>query len=150
MSYAAYRSVRQIRQPKGLMASLALPQELVGAHHLIVAGMAPSIVNELAALLGCDVKIVCQLVGIDRSTVTRKRTAAALLSRAQSARIYSFVSVMEAAESLFEGDRGKALEWLNKPARALGGNPPATFLTTSVGAQAVIDLIGQIEHGVVV
>ena len=39
MSYAAYRSVRQIRQPKGLMASLALPQELVGAHHLIVAGM---------------------------------------------------------------------------------------------------------------
>jgi hypothetical protein len=30
MSYAAYRSVRQIRQPKGLMASLALPQELVG------------------------------------------------------------------------------------------------------------------------
>ena len=31
MSYAAYRSVRQIRQPKGLMASLALPQELVGA-----------------------------------------------------------------------------------------------------------------------
>ena len=72
MSYAAYRSVRQIRQPKGLMASLALPQELGGAHHLIVAGMAPSIVNELAALLGCDVKIVCQLVGIDRSTVTRK------------------------------------------------------------------------------
>jgi putative toxin-antitoxin system antitoxin component (TIGR02293 family) len=57
---------------------------------------------------------------------------------------------MEAAESLFEGDRGKALEWLNKPARALGGNPPATFLTTAVGAQAVIDLIGQIEHGVVV
>lgn len=54
MSYAAYRSVRQIRQPKGLMASLALPQELVGAHHLIVAGMAPSIVNELVT---ADVKM---------------------------------------------------------------------------------------------
>ena len=134
MSYAAYRSVRQIRQPKGLMASLALPQELVGRIISLWAGMAPSIVNELAALLACDVKIVCQLVGIDRSTVTRKRTAAALLSRAQSARIYSFVSVMEAAESLFEGT-GEGAWWLNKPARALGGNPPATFLTTAVGAR---------------
>ncbi|MFQ2782283.1 antitoxin Xre/MbcA/ParS toxin-binding domain-containing protein [Aeromonas caviae] len=34
------------------------------------------------------------------------------------------------------------------PARGLGGVAPATLLTTQMGVQAVIDLVGRIQHGV--
>ncbi|WP_327786773.1 MbcA/ParS/Xre antitoxin family protein [Aeromonas caviae] len=32
--------------------------------------------------------------------------------------------------------------------RGLGGVAPATLLTTQMGVQAVIDLVGRIQHGV--
>lgn len=151
MSDTVYRPrVYQHSQAKGIMISLALPREPLEAHYLIVAGMVPSIVNELATLLNCDTKTVCQVAGIGRSTFARKIKSAALLSQGQSACVYMFAKVMDAAESLCQGDREKAFEWLNTPARAFGGKLPATFLTTAVGAQAVMDLIGQIEHGVVI
>ena len=42
----------------------------------------------------------------------------------------------------------KAVSWLNRTAWGLGGVAPATLLTTQMGVQAVIDLVGRIEHGV--
>ncbi|WP_429114309.1 antitoxin Xre/MbcA/ParS toxin-binding domain-containing protein [Aeromonas rivipollensis] len=41
-----------------------------------------------------------------------------------------------------------ALSWLHRPAWSLGGVAPADLLTTSMGVQAVVDLVGQVEHGV--
>jgi len=57
-------------------------------------------------------------------------------------------SVLEAAIALFEGDRTAADRWLTTPAWALGGVTPASLLGTPDGRQAVLDLIGQIEHGI--
>ncbi|WP_429107338.1 antitoxin Xre/MbcA/ParS toxin-binding domain-containing protein, partial [Aeromonas veronii] len=45
-------------------------------------------------------------------------------------------------------DTAKALSWLNRPAWGLGGVAPATLLTTDMGVQAVIHLVGRIQHGV--
>ena len=47
-----------------------------------------------------------------------------------------------------EDDALRALSWLHRPARGLGGVAPATLLTTQMGVQAVIDLVGRIQHGV--
>ncbi len=68
----------------------------------------------------------------------------------ESDRVYRIASVMEAAEQLFEGDHGAALRWLKEPAKALGGIPPLDYLDTEVGADTVRDLIGRLEHGVVI
>ncbi|WP_324041877.1 MbcA/ParS/Xre antitoxin family protein, partial [Aeromonas caviae] len=54
----------------------------------------------------------------------------------------------DAALSLQEDDALRALSWLHRPARGLGGVAPATLLTTQMGVQAVIDLVGRIQHGV--
>jgi uncharacterized protein (DUF2384 family) len=51
--------------------------------------------------------------------------------------------VLEAAIKLFGGDEAEAINWLNKPALALGGNKPV-----DANKADALKLIGQIEHGV--
>ncbi|MCT5031075.1 MbcA/ParS/Xre antitoxin family protein [Pseudomonas aeruginosa] len=51
--------------------------------------------------------------------------------------------VLEAAIKLFGGNEAEAINWLNKPARALGGVKPV-----DAKAEDVYRLINQIEYGV--
>lgn len=46
------------------------------------------------------------------------------------------------------GDRQEAMRWLGTPVRALNFAPPISLLATSDGAKRVIDVLGQMEHGV--
>lgn len=149
MSYAAYNPGTDT-SAKGVLALLSLPREPLEAHNHIVAGISPQTVTKIAEMLGADTKTICMVAGIDRTTLSRKAKSAALLSQDQSARVYWLAQVLDAASSLNEGDWAKTMRWLRKPAWGLGNKPPAELLTTAAGAQAVIDLIGQIEHGVAV
>lgn len=51
--------------------------------------------------------------------------------------------VFEAAIKLFGGNEAEAINWLNKPALALGGVKPVEANNADV-----LNLIAQIEHGV--
>ena len=62
--------------------------------------------------------------------------------------MYGVVLALDAALSLQENDAVMALSWLHRPAWSLGGVAPADLLTTPMGVQAVVDLVGQVEHGV--
>lgn len=57
-------------------------------------------------------------------------------------------SVMAAAIALYEGDEVRAIQWLHKPARSLGGISPIDYLDSPEHVQEVLDIIGRIEHGV--
>ena len=46
------------------------------------------------------------------------------------------------------GSDDKARRWMFKPSRALGGEIPIRLLDTDIGANAVFDELGRIEHGV--
>ncbi|AFT68843.1 hypothetical protein B5T_00558 [Alloalcanivorax dieselolei B5] len=63
---------------------------------------------------------------------------------------YRFAEVLKAATDLFEGDKARARQWLLNPVRGLGGRRPIEMLATSAGAEAVLNLIGRLEHGVAV
>nr|WP_272938935.1 antitoxin Xre/MbcA/ParS toxin-binding domain-containing protein [Aeromonas veronii] len=64
-------------------------------------------------------------------------------------RVYGVVQALNAAAlSLNKNDTAKALSWINRPAWGLGGKRPAEVLSTALGAQAVIVLVGRIQHGV--
>ncbi|WP_265177336.1 MbcA/ParS/Xre antitoxin family protein [Aeromonas veronii] len=45
-------------------------------------------------------------------------------------------------------DTAKTMRWLTRSAWGLGGEKPADVITTPMGAQAVIDLVGRIRHGI--
>ena len=131
-----------------LLDPLGVPREALSAHLWIVAGVPADIIHKLAALVETDVGVICKLAGISHSTVTRRLRADTPLSISQGVRVYGVVLALDAALSLQENDAVMALSWLHRPVWGLGGVVPADLLTTPMGVQAVIDLVGQVEHGV--
>ncbi|MFM4891255.1 antitoxin Xre/MbcA/ParS toxin-binding domain-containing protein [Aeromonas caviae] len=93
---------------------------------------------------------ICRLAGISRSAVARKLRIEAPLSISQGTRVYGVVQALDAVLSLHEHDTTRAISWLSRPAWGLGGIAPAEVLTTQMGVQAVVDLVGRIRHGVCV
>ena len=124
------------------------------AHSQIANGLTTDVIAELNRQLEMDVAFLCRVMGIDRTTFQRRAKNAdptkRTLNSEQSAKVYLFVKAMDAAIGLFEGNKQKALAWLGKPARSLGMVCPIDMLSTPAGVEAVLDLVGQIEHGVVI
>lgn len=54
--------------------------------------------------------------------------------------------IFKEAVDLFEGDSKEAKPWLWDPNKALSGEAPIVHAETSIGAEQVSNLIGQIEH----
>ncbi|WP_393935439.1 antitoxin Xre/MbcA/ParS toxin-binding domain-containing protein [Aeromonas rivipollensis] len=131
-----------------LFSSLGIPNDPLGAHLWIVAGVAPSIIHRLAELMNTNAGLICRLAGISRSPVARKLKMDIPLSTAQGTRIYGVVQALDTALSLHEYDTTRALSWLHRRDWGLGGVAPAQLLNTPMGVQAVIDLVGRIQHGV--
>ncbi|WP_429148189.1 antitoxin Xre/MbcA/ParS toxin-binding domain-containing protein [Aeromonas veronii] len=148
MPYATYHPSSDAVTPNRLLEGLGIPRDPLGAHQWIVAGVLPDILYRLAELMKTDVRIVCQWAGISRSTLTRKLRMAAPLSISQGARVYGVAQALDAALVFHRNDTVKTLSWLNRTAWGLGGVAPAKLLATSMGVQAVVDLVGRIRHGV--
>lgn len=148
MSLSVYQPSTQASSAPTLMTTLNIPQDPLSAHLWIIAGVAPSIIHRLAELMSTDAGLICRLAGISRSTVARKLRIGATLSISQGARVYGVVQALDAALSLNKNDTAKALSWLNRPAWGLGGVAPAELLKTPMGVQAVVNLVGRIQHGV--
>lgn len=65
----------------------------------------------------------------------------------ESAKVLRVARVVHRAIAVFE-NRAKALDWLKFPNRAFGWASPLSLLNTDLGAEAVLDTLGRIEHGV--
>ena len=63
-------------------------------------------------------------------------------------RYYRAIKVVQHATTLL-GSMTTTLEWLRSPQRALGFRVPLELLATEPGAEAVEDLLGRIEYGVI-
>ncbi|MFM4811867.1 antitoxin Xre/MbcA/ParS toxin-binding domain-containing protein [Aeromonas dhakensis] len=133
---------------KTIFDSLGIPSDPLGAHLWIVAGVAPGSIHRLAELMSADIGLICRLAGISRHTVARKLRIGAPLSISQGARVYGVVQALDVVLSLHRNNAARALSWLHRPAWGLGGVAPAALLTTDMGVQAVIHLVGRIQHGV--
>ena len=84
---------------------------------------------------------------ISIATLTRRKKQGKL-SPVESDKIYRLMTILNAAESLFDGDRKKALDWCRKPAIGLGNQKPINFADTTAGQDEVLNYIDRIEHGV--
>ena len=149
MSFSVYRPQQQAI-PRSLLLTLNLPETLAEAHGRISDGLSTSLVQKMASIASLDEATLCRMAGIDRNTYNRRlNSSGKIFSAEQSGRIYMLVRVLSAASKLFEGDTKRMAEWLNTPAKGLGGKKPADLISTPAGAEAVINLIGQIEYGVI-
>ena len=61
-------------------------------------------------------------------------------------KVVGIQEVVKAAEECF-GNPTKAVNWLTEPKRMLGGDTPLKHACTVVGAQKVLGVIVNIDHG---
>lgn len=149
MSVTVYKPQKQPVE-RSLLLSLNLPETLPEAHSRITHGLSATLLKQTASLSTFDEAWLCRLAGIDRNTYNRRvKSSEQTFSADQSGRIYMLIRVLSVASKLFNGDMKRAAEWLDTPAKALAGKKPSELTSTVVGAEAVINLIGQIEHSVI-
>lgn len=110
-------------------------------------GLPCAVLQHLTAWLVIPLAAGLQCVGISPST-WRRRVQAGCLSVQESDRLFRFTSALHLAIELFEGDKAAAYAWLRRPQRGLANHSAIDLLATSVGTEAIRELIGRLEHGV--
>lgn len=88
----------------------------------------------------------CLALNISERTLTR-RLKEDRLTPDESEKVLRLGRVWERANAVF-ADEAAARDWLKSPNAALENAPPLSLLDADIGAQAVLDVLGRIEHGV--
>lgn len=128
---------------KGVASDLALADAVA---HGLPSGSLDAFVLQVAPA-ALSLSSVYQVVGSER-TLQRKRITRTRLSSAESDKLARLARVAAHAEEAL-GDRDRALRWLGKPNRALGGKTPMMLLGSDAGAVVVEQVLERIAHGVV-
>lgn len=141
-------------------AELERPATLVKAHARgrpppapevtarVKAGLPLAEFDALRELLGVSVESLAERIGISSATLSRRRRSHRALDVSHGDRLLRFARLFRLAVDLHDGDEEAARLWLEKPARALGGETPLDHAGTEAGAREVESLIGRLEHGV--
>jgi len=127
-----------------------LPRSPVEIHAFVASGLPSRSLVDLAR--GFTVidgrEWVEKATGISPRTFARLKAAPSRRMAAdQSDRVWRTARVLGRAIAAF-GARKAAEEWLDRPARALGGRRPLDLMSTSAGLELVSDALGRIEYGV--
>ena len=88
-----------------------------------------------------------ELLGISLSTL-RRRANAGELRVGESEKVVRLIQMINAGVTLFDGSKEKALSWLKTPSHGLNGIQPITMISTYMGTNEVLALIGRLEYGV--
>lgn len=122
-----------------------LPVSLETVKH-IRRGIEFRVVKDVADHLAIDTKDILAVIGVRGGTIYRRKKEN-LLKADESNRLYRLMKIAALAERVLVG-REKAGEWMLRPNRTLGDISPFSLLDTFAGADAVEDLLQQIEFGV--
>ena len=110
------------------------------------AGLPYAALEAVAARYEIPEETVIRLLHLPRRTLARRKKDGRLRPN-ESDRLLRLARIVATAEDVLE-DRDKAVAWLQRPNRALGGRRPLDMLDTDVGAREVEHVLGRIESGV--
>lgn len=108
-------------------------------------GFPSAVVEELMRASGLTLNELATALDLSpRSLQRRRRTGR--LARYESDRLYRLARIVALADE-FMGDHERAIRWLKRPNRALGGIAPVEALDTELGARQVENVLGRIAYG---
>lgn len=136
-----------IESTPSIWEAVGIPERGNALYEALHGGLPYTVYDRIAELAELDKKEVAALMHLAPATLAR-RAKAGRFNREEGDKFYRLTEVLHAANELFEGDIHAANQWLKKPARGLGGKKPLEMLTTSAESEAVLNLIGRLEHGV--
>ncbi|MNO86007.1 hypothetical protein D3C76_773950 [compost metagenome] len=132
-----------------IWSALGLPSRGTRLHELIHQGLPFEHLDQIATLMQMQRGVISIAIGLSPTTLAR-REKAGRFTTVESDRLIALVAVFQDALYLFENDKAAVTEWMTSPVRGLGSKRPIEMLGTMVEAKAVVDLIGQLERGVLV
>jgi len=137
------------KKKKTFLGEIGIPSRGAKLNAAINAGFKYAVYTKLADVSGIQKIDIAAAALITRPTLNR-RAKSGQFNRGESDRLYRFAKVFTAATELFEGNKSKAREWIQKPVRGLGGQRPIEMVGTTAESETVLDLINRLEHGIIV
>lgn len=108
-------------------------------------GFPPAVVPQLMRASGLTLKELAGALDLSPRSLQRRRHGGRLAAY-ESDRLYRLARIVAlASESL--GDQGRAMRWLKRSNRALGGLAPLAAIDTEPGARQVENILGRIAYG---
>ena len=132
-----------------IWSALGLPSRGTRLHELVHQGLPFEHLDQIATLLQIQRGMISRAIGVSSATLAR-RAKAGRFTTAESDRLVALINLFCEALSLFENDKVGAAESMRSPVRGLGSKRPIEMLGKMVEAKAVVDLIGQLERGILV
>lgn len=130
-------------------SAAALGHTPLEAHERVRKGISLGEVTRFMERMGLTQQEVAALLGLPLRTFQRRLGAPEKkLDPTTGGRYYRAIKIVQHATVLM-GATTTTLEWLRSPQRALGFRIPLELLATEPGSEAVEDLLGRIEYGVV-
>jgi putative toxin-antitoxin system antitoxin component (TIGR02293 family) len=108
-------------------------------------GFSPLVVEELMRASGLTLKELAGALDLSPRSLQRRRRSGRLAAY-ESDRLYRLARIVAVANE-YLGDRQRALRWLKRPNRALGGIAPVAAIDTELGARQVENILGRIAYG---
>lgn len=127
---------------------LGIPQRGEPLFNALHKGLPYEVFERLAQWAHLNRSTLAEHLGIAPATLQR-RLKLRRFNTDESDRLFRLASVYKAALDLFEQEAEPTRRWLTSPVSGLGNRSPLEMLVTSAEAQAVLDLIGRLEQGVV-
>lgn len=124
----------------------SLPRSALDWISLVRQGISANAVDAALKVMGMGQAELAKALDIPERTLARRKKEG-VLSRDESGKLVRLARVVERAAEVFE-DEHAALDWLKSANPGLGGASPLSLLDTDLGAVAVINTLGRIEHGV--
>jgi putative toxin-antitoxin system antitoxin component (TIGR02293 family) len=107
-------------------------------------GFPSGVVQELMRASGLTLNELAESLDLSARSLQRRRSGR--LARHESDRLYRLARILALANDSL-GDRERAIRWLKRPNRALGGVAPVAAIDTELGARQVERILGRIAYG---
>lgn len=108
-------------------------------------GFPPAVVERLMQASGLTLREMADALDLSPRSLQRRRNAGRL-ARYESDRLYRLARIVALADE-FLGNHERAVRWLRRPNRALGGIAPVAAIDTELGARQVENILGRIAYG---
>jgi putative toxin-antitoxin system antitoxin component (TIGR02293 family) len=108
-------------------------------------GFPPAVVGKLRRASGLTLKELASALDLSPRSLQRRRRSGRL-ARYESDRLYRLARIVAIANK-YLGDHERAIRWLKRPNRVLGGLSPVAVIDTELGARQVENILGRIAYG---
>src|SRR2546423_2702581 len=108
-------------------------------------GFPPAVVEQLMCSSGLTLKELADALDLSPRSLQRRRRSGRL-ARFESDRLYRLARIVALAQQSL-GSHERAMHWLKRGNRALGGVAPIAVVDTELGSRQVENVLGRIAYG---